>query len=182
MTERTTEIVQAARSLIIENDGKIPTVRQIAARSFLSPAAIYVHFENVEVILDEVRQDAITEVLRVAISSGACRDEVFGAIARWAMDNLALVTAFSGSGVLHQRVVDSVLAFVNSSFGRHDMSPTVIRVAIRMAASVPLLVRDLNFDEIQVRDFLLSLVEPIQSLQKGSAPSYETVLSSTNNA
>lgn len=170
MAERKTEIVQAARDLIVENGGTIPTVRQIAALSFLSPAAIYVHFENVEIILDEVRQDAIVEALTVATSSGVGRDEVFGAIARWAVDNLGLVKAFSGCGVLHERVVDTVLGFVRENFGRDDMSPAVIRAAIQMASVVPVLVRDLDFDEVQVRDFLLSLVEPVQLLQKAAAP------------
>ena len=166
MSERSDEIAAAARQLIIESGGSLPTVRQIAARSYLSPAAIYVHFPNFDAIVEHVRLTTAAELLaEVRLVNPSSLDDALGAVSSWVVANIELVQGcVSGSTVGTSR---ECIDFINTGLvecGERPASPIAIRVGLHLVASVPMLVRTLGFGPAEVEHYLRSLTAPLAAV------------------
>ncbi len=162
MSERRAEIAQAATNLIIESNGQFPTVREIATRSYLSPAAIYVHFDNVEAIMGDVTIGAISEVLiQIRDSDASTIDDALSVGAKWAIDNTALLAGLCRD--LLTPVPDQVTSLVNESLDRLLSSPVsaeLVETIRALIAPIPMLIERRGFGHDEVIGYLQALGAP----------------------
>lgn len=164
MSLRSGEIADAARELIIESNGALPTVRQIAARSFLSPAAIYVHFPNFDAIVEHVRIFTIRDLIAVIQASGASTlGEAVDPAATWMFENQALLVAYtcgSSKGVSAENVALILDCLAKS--GEFNVDPRVVLLAVQLVGTVPSLVTEFGYGPHEIATHLRSLASPLE--------------------
>lgn len=165
MSERSAEISAAAKELIIEAGGALPTIRQIAARSFLSPAAIYVHFPNFDAIVEDVRQGAVSELFAaIRDQAPSSQSETLAIVAQWMVDNHALVMACTAGCVhLPAESVDLVNRGLEEC-GYQAVSSHLIRVGFQLLAPVPMLVNELGYSPDSIAKFLDAMLVPLTTV------------------
>lgn len=166
MTERSSEIAAATRELIVESGGALPTVRQIAARSFLSPAAIYVHFPNFDAIVQNVRLSTIAEFAETIRSAGATSlGGMVAPAAKWMVENQALLAACTSPS--HSKGADVCVSNIEellTECGMANVDNRVIMLGISLIAPVPALIADLGYTAREVELYLHSLAAPLSTV------------------
>ncbi len=165
MTQRSNEILVAARDLIVESGGALPTVREIAARSFLSPAAIYVHFANADRILTTVRRQAIGELVEAVRATGASSfADAARPAAAWMLDNRGLTVAITqcAAGDLCDEAIELLTSFLGDDLGEPDVPEALLVLAAGLSTAIPPLIDDLAYGVDELANFLLSLAEPLR--------------------
>ncbi len=146
--------------LIIESGGPLPTVRQIAARSFLSPAAIYVHFPNFDAIVESVRVLALESLLGVIEEAEpASPRDGLATLAQWIIDNPALTVASTTACVTDECAKLFNACLVAS--GGDEADPRLIRLAVQLCAPAPMLIDEFGYGPEQLESYLASLGGPL---------------------
>ena len=162
MSERRAEITQAATDLIVESKGQFPTVREIATRSYLSPAAIYVHFDNVEAIMGDVTIGAVSEILiKIRDSEATSADAALAECAGWAIDNTALLAGLCRD--LLSPMPDKVTALINEALEDQLSSPVtteLVETIRALLAPIPMLIERLSLGHDEVLGYLQTLIGP----------------------
>ncbi len=171
MSERSAEISAAARELIIETGGALPTIRQIAARSYLSPAAIYVHFPNFDAIVENVREGAVIELfaaLRESATASAEKpatlDEILAVAASWMVENHALVVACTTSSVEPPATTVELVNKGLEESGYPATSLHLVRLGFQLLVPVPMLVNELGYGPDEVAKYLHALLGPLETV------------------